>query len=337
MKRKIDCIHKKLLCSHCLRGHSLKNSVLIAIGGNSLIRAGQKGTIPEQFANANITAQSVSDLAKRGYRLVVTHGNGPQVGAQLLRSEAGSHQTYTMPLDVCVAMTQGEIGYILQTSLQSILKSKNLQTSVAGLVTQVVVDKNDPAFLKPTKPIGPFYSREVAQQKKEELGWNIVEDAARGYRRVVPSPKPLDIVELDIIKECLERGIIVIAAGGGGIPVCFENGSIIGIEAVIDKDRASALLASRLGIERFIISTEVEQVYINFKKPNQKPLNSISLDEMKKYLEEGHFLEGSMKPKIEAAINFLEEGGMEVIITDPEHIVEAFDGKTGTRIKGRRL
>lgn len=279
---------------------------------------------------------SISELAARGLKLVVTHGNGPQVGAQLLRSEAGSNQTYTMPLDVCVAMTQGEIGYILQTSLQSYLKIKNLPMPVAGLVTQVVVDKKDPAFSKPTKPIGPFYSREVAEQKKNELGWNIVEDAARGYRRVVPSPKPLDVVELDIIRECLERGVIVIAAGGGGIPVCYEGGSITGVEAVIDKDRASALLASELGIERFVISTEVAEVYINFKKPGQKALRNVSLDEIKGYMQEGHFLEGSMKPKIEAAIDFLEKGGVEVIITDPEHIVEAFEGKAGTRITGRR-
>ncbi|MBI5476453.1 MAG: carbamate kinase [Ignavibacteriales bacterium] len=314
----------------------MTNSILIAVGGNSLIRAGQKGTIPEQFANARLTAQSISELAKRGCKLVVTHGNGPQVGAQLLRSEAGSHQTYTMPLDVCVAMTQGEIGYILQTSLQSILKSMNLNIPVAGLVTQVIVDKHDPAFQKPTKPIGPFYSWEIAQKKRDELGWNIVEDAARGYRRVVPSPKPLGIVELEIIKDCLDRDIIVIASGGGGIPVALENGSIVGIEAVIDKDRASSLLASQLGIDKFVISTEVEQVYINFKKPNQQALISVSLNEIKNYLAEGHFLEGSMKPKIEAAIDFLEAGGLEVVITDPEHIVDAIDGKTGTQIKGRR-
>ena len=266
---------------------------------------------------------------------MITHGNGPQVGSQLLRSEAGSSQTYTLPLDVCVAMTQGEIGYILQTSLQSILKSKNISTPVAGLITQVLVDKHDKAFLNPTKPIGPFYSKEAAQKKKDELGWDIVEDAARGYRRVVPSPKPLDIIELEIIKDCLEKGIIVIASGGGGIPVSKENGTITGVEAVIDKDRASALLANQLGVECFIISTEVEQVYINFKKPNQTAIHRISLEGAKKYLVEGHFLEGSMKPKIEAAIDFLEGGGKQVIITDPDHIVAALDGQTGTHIIGR--
>jgi carbamate kinase len=283
-----------------------------------------------------MTAQHVAELARRGYRIVVTHGNGPQVGSQLLRSEAGSSQTYTLPLDVCVAMTQGEIGYILQTSLQTVLRSLNLSISVAGLITQVVVDRNDPAFQRPTKPIGPFYSKEAAQQKREQLGWNIVEDAARGYRRVVASPIPLDIVELEIIKDCLEKEIIVIAAGGGGIPVCRENGLLVGVEAVIDKDRASALLAEKLGMNYFIISTEIEQVFINFKKPDQQPLGTIDLEDAKRFLAQGHFLEGSMKPKIEAAIEFLEHGGEKVIITDPEHIIPAIDGKAGTHILARR-
>ncbi len=269
-------------------------------------------------------------------RIAITHGNGPQVGAQLLRSESGSSQTYSLPLDVCVAMTQGEIGYILQTSLQSILKNKNVPIHVASLITQVLVDRHDEAFLKPTKPIGPFYSKETAEMKKIELGWDIVEDAARGYRRVVPSPKPLGIIELEVIKDCLENGIIVIASGGGGIPVSIENGKIVGVEAVIDKDRASSLLASQLGIEKFIISTEVEQVFINFKKPNQEAIKNADLDMIKRYLDEGHFLEGSMKPKIEAAIEFLENGGKEVIITNPEHIVRAVDGLTGTHIIERR-
>jgi len=283
-----------------------------------------------------MTADHIAELARRGYRIVVTHGNGPQVGSQLLRSEAGSSQTYTLPLDVCVAMTQGEIGYILQTSLQTVLRSLNLSISVAGLITQVVVDRDDPAFQRPTKPIGPFYSKEAAQQKRDQLGWNIVEDAARGYRRVVASPKPLDIVELEIIKDCLEKEIIVIASGGGGIPVCRENGSLVGIEAVIDKDRASALLAEKLGMNYFIISTEIEKVYINFKKPDQQPIGTIDLEEAKRYLAQGHFLEGSMMPKIEAAIEFLEHGGEKVIITDPEHIVPAIDGKAGTHILARR-
>lgn len=282
-----------------------------------------------------MTAEQIAVLAEEGCRIVITHGNGPQVGSQLLRSEAGSSQTYTLPLDVCVAMTQGEIGYIIQTSLQSIFRSRNISIPVASLITQVLVDKHDPAFQNPTKPIGPFYSKEAAQKKRDELNWNIVEDAARGYRRVVPSPKPLEVIEQDIILDCLERGIIVIASGGGGIPVTFENGTMTGVEAVIDKDRASALLATELNIERFIISTEVEKVYLNFRKSNQMAIDKISLDEAKKYLDEGHFLEGSMKPKIEAAIEFLESGGKEVIITNPEHLADAIKGKTGTHIIGR--
>jgi carbamate kinase len=310
----------------------LKKSFLIAVGGNSLIRAGQKGTIPEQFANARLACAQIVDVVFRGYSLVLTHGNGPQVGSQLLRSELGSSQAYTLPLDVCVAMTQGEIGYILQTSMQSVLRERGNNTHVAALVTQVLVDRNDPAFGHPTKPIGPFYSEEIAQRKKEELGWSIIEDAARGYRRVVPSPKPLEIIELDIIRNCLGQGMVVIACGGGGIPVVAENNSIHGVEAVIDKDRASALLASQLGMERMAISTDVEQVFINFKKTEQQPIRSIDVRQAKQYMSDGQFLEGSMKPKIEAAINFLEAGGEEVIITNPEHLTSALDGVTGTHI-----
>jgi len=267
---------------------------------------------------------------------VITHGNGPQVGSQLLRSEAGSSHTYELPLDVCVAATQGEIGYILQTAIQSGFRRNNLDIPVAGLITQVVVDKNDPAFENPTKPIGPFYSSEVADRKRQEHGWNIVEDAARGYRRVVPSPRPLDVIELVVIRACMEKGIIVIATGGGGVPVVYSNGGVTGIEAVIDKDRASALLAKKLGVEKFLISTGVEVVYLNYKKSNQKPLRDISVDEARSFLEQGHFPEGSMKPKIEAAIEFLENGGEEVIITDPDHIVSGLDGGTGTHIHGRK-
>ena len=310
----------------------LKNSILIAVGGNSLIRAGQRGTMPEQFANARPICERIVDLAARGFRIVVTHGNGPQVGSQLLRSEAGSQQTYTLPLDVCVAMTQGEIGYILQTTLQSVLGERSMRIPVAALITQVLVNKADAAFDNPTKPIGPFYSEDSARRKKEELGWNIVEDAARGYRRVVPSPNPCAIVELDVVHSCLAQGMIVIAFGGGGIPVVSENGTVRGIEAVIDKDKASALLASRLGFERLLISTDVEQVFLNYKKPGQQALRSLTVQEAKAHLRACHFSEGSMKPKIEAAIAFLEWGGKEVLITDPEHILPALEGDSGTHV-----
>jgi carbamate kinase len=310
----------------------VKNSILVAIGGNSLIRAGQRGTIAEQLENAKLTAECLAGIVERGYSLVVTHGNGPQVGAQLLRSEAGSTQTYTLPLDVCVAMTQGEIGFALQNSMQKSFRKHGIKRSVVTIVTQVVVDKNDPAFQRPTKPIGPFYSKEVAERKRKDLHWSIVEDAARGYRRVVASPLPKDILELDVIKDCLDRKIVVIAVGGGGIPVVLEDGEVQGIEAVIDKDRASALLAAKLGIDHFVISTEVPAVYINYKRPNQKVLRDLTVAEVTRYIAEKQFYEGSMLPKIEAALEFLNAGGKIVTITDPEHILRALNGETGTRI-----
>ncbi len=229
-------------------------------------------------------------------------------------------------------MTQGEIGFELQNSIQVALRKHGIRRPVVTVITQVVVDKNDPAFQRPTKPIGPFYSKKTAERKRKELRWNIIEDAARGYRRVVASPLPKDIIELEIIKTCLEHDIIVIAVGGGGIPVFFENGEIIGVEAVIDKDLASALLAAKLGIEHFIISTEVPDVYVNFKKSNQQELHNITVAEAKRYITNGQFSEGSMKPKIEAALDFLESGGKLVTITDPEHLIAALDGEAGTRI-----
>ena len=310
----------------------MKQKILIAVGGNSLIRTGQRGTVAEQLENARRTAESIAEVAARGYDLVITHGNGPQVGSQLLRSEAGSSQTYQLPLDVCGAMTQGEIGFVLQNSLQSALAHRNIKRSVVTLVTQVVVDSDDPAFQNPTKPIGPFYSRSVAEQKRTELGWNIIEDAARGYRRVVPSPKPKGIVEFDVIEHCLDDGFVVITIGGGGIPVVRRNGGYAGVEAVIDKDRASSLLASKLQVQHFVISTDVENVCINYRKPDQKILRGVSCTDLRNYLDAGHFQEGSMRPKIEAALDFMKNGGKSVVITNPEHIPDALDGKTGTII-----
>ncbi len=309
-----------------------KHSVLLAVGGNSLIRAGQRGTVDEQRANARLSADCIAEIAARGHTLVVTHGNGPQVGSQLLRSEAGSSQTYTLPLDVCVAMTQGEIGYTLQNTLQDALRKRKIVRTVVTVVTQVVVDPNDPAFQRPTKPIGPFYTKEMAEQKRRELNWNIVEDAARGYRRVVASPVPREVVELDVIRGCLEQDSVVIAAGGGGIPVIRRNGGYDGVEAVIDKDRVSALLANRLSFRQFIISTEVPGVYVNFRTPDQRALSRLTVREARQLLAAGQFSEGSMKPKIEAAIDFLVSGGEQVIITDPEHLGAALEGAAGTHI-----
>src|SRR4051794_16089591 len=239
-------------------------TALIAIGGNSLIRAGEKGTAAEQLTNARRTAQALVRLIGDGYRLVVTHGNGPQVGADLLRSERACDQVPPLPLDVCGAATQGEIGYMLAQALRHELASAGLNTPVASVVTQTIVDANDPAMLHPTKPIGPFYSLAEAEQRRRTLGWQIVEDAARGYRRVVPSPEPIEIVELEVIRDLIRNGVLVVACGGGGIPVVRIDGGVRGVEAVIDKDRASSLLALQVGVDLFVISTDVDRIYLDY-------------------------------------------------------------------------
>lgn len=310
----------------------MNTPTLIAIGGNSLIRHGQRGSISEQMENAAITCRHLAALIEQGHSLIITHGNGPQVGAQLIRSELASSQVYQLPLDCCDASTQGEMGYLLQNALRSALHSKGIPKPIVTILTQVVVDKNDSAFSNPSKTVGPFYSQKIAEERRRELGWVIVEDAARGYRRVVPSPQPLDIVELDVIEHCVNNGMIVIAVGGGGIPVVRENGIYRGVEAVIDKDRASALLAKKLNLKRFVISTDTDRVYLNFKQPNQIALDSISLAQAVQFQKEKHFLAGSMGPKMEAAIDFVSHGGEEVIITRPELLVEAMNGTAGTHL-----
>jgi len=307
-------------------------TILIAIGGNSLIRAGEKGTVAEQTANTRRTAAAIVELIKNGHRIVVTHGNGPQVGADLLRSERASDQVPGLPLDVCGAATQGEIGYLLAQSLQNELQLAGLHVPVVSVVTQSVVSRDDPAMTHPSKPIGPFYSRFDAEERKRTLGWQIVEDAARGYRRVVPSPDPTEIVEQKVIRDLVNEGVLVIACGGGGIPVVEENGDLHGVEAVIDKDRASALLASELGVDIFAISTDADFVYLDYKKPTQRPIFRVTAGEMKVYLQAGQFPSGNMGPKIESALRFLRAGGREVIITSFEHLLDAVRGTAGTHI-----
>lgn len=308
-------------------------SALIAIGGNSLVRAGERGTIEEQQENLNRTAQSIVALVKEGWSLIITHGNGPQVGAALLRSERAESEAYSHPLDVCVATTQGEIGYLLQRALEAELYSLGIKIPVITLLTQVRVDTNDPEFQEPTKPIGPFYSWKEAERKQRALGWHMVEDAARGFRRVVPSPQPLEVMEHDSIKRIFGLGFIVIALGGGGVPVVVGNHHHVrGVEAVIDKDRASALLASSVGVQMLVMSTEVNQVYLDFKKPTQRGLETMSVRDAKTHLRDGQFPPGSMGPKIESAIRFLEAGGREVVISSPEHLVESMKGRGGTHI-----
>ena len=337
----------------------MSKSAVIAVGGNSLIRAGEKGDIAEQMANARRTARVIVQLIRDGLQIVVTHGNGPQVGAALLRSERASDQVYAQTLDVCDAATQGEIGYLLQQSLCNELAAAGLRRPVVTLLTQVVVCRDDPAMQHPTKPIGPFYSRADAEERARQLGWNIVEDAARGYRRVVPSPEPIEIVEEDAIRQMMTSGALVIALGGGGIPVVRENGGLAGIEAVIDKDRASALLACRLGVDYFIISTDADRVYRDYKKPTQRGLDHVTADEIERDYQAGQFPPGNMGPKIESALRFLRAGTpgrgphrgtrdgvldpgphrgtrdgvqREVIITSYEHLPDAMRGKAGTHI-----
>ncbi|RLG43857.1 MAG: carbamate kinase, partial [Thermoproteota archaeon] len=263
--------------------------------------------------------------------LVVTHGNGPQVGAILLQQEAGSSQVPPMPLHACGAMSQGLIGYMIQQSLINELRSLNLNIPVATVVTQVIVSRDDPAFSNPTKFIGPWYPEDVAKEKMDKLGWTMKYDVGKGWRRVVPSPDPLAQVEIEAIRKMVESGIIVIASGGGGIPVVDEH-ELEGVDAVIDKDLAGERLATSLGSDLFMILTDVEKVAINFKKPDQKFLDVITLAEAKKYYEEGHFPPGNMGPKVMAAMRFVEHTGKEAIITSLDKVIDALNGKTGTRI-----
>lgn len=306
--------------------------MLLAVGGNALIRTGETGTIAEQLANARRTAAEIVGLCQQGYRIVLTHGNGPQVGAALLRSERAVSQVPGHSLDVCDASTQGEIGYLLQQSLESELKAAGLHIPVVTVLTQTVVSINDQAMRHPTKPIGPFYSRADAEERKRLFGWEIVEDAARGYRRVVPSPEPIEIVELEVIRDLVEQGVLVIACGGGGIPVVWKDGKLQGVEAVIDKDRASALLATCLGVDLFVISTDTDYVYLDYKKPGQRPLRRVTASGLEMHLKAGQFPPGNMGPKIESVLRFLRAGGRQAIITSCENLRTAVAGSAGTQI-----
>jgi len=307
-------------------------TILLAVGGNSLIRAGEKGTIAEQLANARRTAAEIVALCAAGYRVVLTHGNGPQVGATLLRSERGASEVPGQPLDVCDACTQGEIGYLLEQSLTTELKAAGLHVPVVTLLTQCVVSAQDTAMQHPTKPVGPFYSQAEAEARQRQFGWTIVEDASRGYRRVVPSPEPLEIVEIEVIRDLVERNVLVIACGGGGIPVMWKDGKLAGVEAVIDKDRASALLATQLGVDLFVISTDTDFVYLNYKKPGQQALREVHADELQGYQRAGHFPPGNMGPKIESVLRFLNGGGKEAIVTSCDSLRHAVAGIAGTHV-----
>ena len=308
-----------------------KKLVIIAIGGNSLITDDQHKTVRDQYAAVAATASHIAGLVREGYRVLVTHGNGPQVGFILRRSELARHELHEVPLDSCGADTQGAIGYQLQQALYNEMRGWEQPPVVATVVTQVVVDRDDPSFQRPSKPIGSFMDERLAREHEKTDGWNVVEDAGRGFRRVVASPRPKRIVELSAIRRLLDAGMVVVAVGGGGIPVVeTEDGSLTGAQAVIDKDLATSLIARDLRADFLVISTAVEKVSINYKKPDQRDLARMTLAEAKQYLAEGHFAPGSMKPKIEAVIEFLEAGGKEALITDPAHLVAAFKHETGT-------
>ncbi len=307
--------------------------IVIALGGNALLQRGQKGSFDDQYKNVKGTVAKVADLIQRGYKIVLTHGNGPQVGATLLRHEAAKSIVPPFPLDACGAETQGFIGYMVQQALRNELKSRGIDKIVVTLITRVIVDKHDSAFQNPTKPIGPFYTKEEADQvraQKPELV--IKEDAGRGYRRVVPSPDPKIIAERTAIRALVDAGFVVVACGGGGIPIIEENGHAVGVEAVIDKDLAGQRLATLIGANIFVVLTDVDGAYVNYGKPNQEKIKEITTGKLRNYAKEGQFKEGSMAPKVEAAIRFVESGGERAVIAALGELIEALDGKAGTQV-----
>lgn len=310
-------------------------SVLIAVGGNALIEEGQEGSIAEQAENARRTAEQIAAVAADGWRVVVTHGNGPQVGFILLRSEMVSRDAHvpSLSLEMSVADSQGGIGHLLGTALLNALAGRGAVDRVAYVLTHTVVDPADPAFARPTKPIGRAYTREEADRRRRDQGWTMVADAGRGYRRVVPSPRPRRIVEAEQVGCLLDAGYVVIAAGGGGIPVTESAPGVYeGVDAVVDKDFASAELALALGIPRLVVSTGVPQVALDFGTPRQRFIDRLTVEEARRHLDDGQFPPGSMGPKVQAAVEFLERGGGEALITAPAALSDAFGGRTGTRI-----
>ncbi len=312
-----------------------KKVAVVAIGGNSLIKDSQHQSVEDQYEAARETTSYIADMIEAGWDIAITHGNGPQVGFILRRSEIahkveGMHE---VSLEVCGADSQGAIGYALQQTLQNHLYRRGVHKNVATIITQTLVDLNDPAFKNPSKPIGGFMDETEAKRRAAEMGWTVIEDAGRGWRRVVPSPKPKEIVELSTIRAMIHRGIIAVAVGGGGIPVYDRgDGDYLGVSAVIDKDFASSLLARKIKADLFLISTAVEKAALNFGKPDQKWIDRMTLSEARQYLAEGHFAKGSMAPKIQAIIWYMEDGGKQAIITNPQNIGRALRGETGTSI-----
>lgn len=311
----------------------MKKTAIVAIGGNSLVSDQEHRSVKDQFTASGITCTHIAEMIEDGWDVVITHGNGPQVGFILLRGEIASGEIHSVPLDSVGADTQGAIGYMLQQNLYNEFLGREIDKKSCTVVTQCVVDRDDPAFRKPTKPIGPVYTEEEAKRKRDDENWDIVEVPGKGWRRVVASPMPLRIVEMESIGSLINAGFLVIAVGGGGIPVVErEDGTLEGVAAVIDKDRASSILAQALGVDLFLISTDIESVCVNFSKPDQRSLGRMTLEEASRYLAAGEFLPGSMGPKIEAAVDYLRNGGKKVIITSPENIGKAIRGEAGTQI-----
>jgi len=304
---------------------------VVAVGGNALIRDKNHQTVPDQYHAARVTMPHIVDMVQNGWDVVVTHGNGPQVGFILRRSELSEHELHRVPLDYCGADTQGAIGYMFQTALQNEFRRRGMNNQSATVVTETLVDHDDIAFKKPTKPIGSFMDEKSAFEHRDKDGWSVMEDAGRGWRRVVASPTPVRILQQDAIMQLVRSGFTVVGVGGGGIPVIEnEKGEIIGMEAVIDKDLASSLFASSVQADLLLISTEVEKVALNFNKPDMRWLDSLNVTEAKKYLAEGQFGKGSMEPKVQAVLKFIERGGTKAIITNPENMLKALRGETGT-------
>jgi carbamate kinase len=308
-------------------------TLVIAIGGNSLITDAQHQSVSDQYAAVVETVRHITDLLERGYRVVITHGNGPQVGFILLRSEHSRGLLHQVPLDSIVADTQGALGYQLQQALENEFRRRGLRKSVATIVTQTLVDRNDAAFAQPTKPIGEFYTRDQAEERMRTEQWTMVEDAGRGWRRVVASPKPVRVIEAEVVRLLVKDGYVVVAAGGGGIPVGADDaGMLTGVPAVIDKDLASATLAQQIGADILVIATAVEKVCLNFGQQNQRGLDRMSLAEARQFIAAGQFAPGSMQPKVEACVQFLATGGAEAIITCPTVLAAALEGSAGTHV-----
>jgi len=311
-----------------------KKVAVVAVGGNSLIKDKAHQTIPDQYAAGAESMAHIAGMIEAGWDVVVTHGNGPQVGFILRRAELSLHELHPVPLDFCGADTQGAIGYMFQQALYNEFHKRGIKKQAATVVTQTLVDRNDPAFQNPSKPIGSFMDESTAVKHRQEDKWAVVEDAGRGWRRVVPSPIPVRIVETEAIESLIREGFVVISVGGGGIPVVEDGqGNLVGVEAVIDKDFGAAILASSIKADLFLITTAVEKVALNYNKPNQQWLDRMTLPEAKTYLAEGHFAKGSMEPKIQAILNYLEQGGKKALITNPQNIERALKGETGTYIE----